>query len=169
MKQIESKVFIGIRVGYFAFTLLLFLSMSSSIQERLTGILVVNLFGVLLAVVIAKNYEKGKNWARIWMFIANYGGVLMLIRDIVDFSQLTSYSRFETWANLGLVVDVACIIASIYVIVQLHKKKSEFQQAATVQSGDPEEAITKLKNMLDKGMITQEEYEKKKSEVLDRI
>ncbi len=169
MKETESKVFIGIRVGYFLFAFLFFLSMSSSIQERMIGYLVLNLFGVILAVIIAKNYEKGKNWARIWMFIANYGGIIMLIKDIADFSQLTSYSRFETWANLGLFVDVACIIASIYVIVQLHKKKSAFLQTATIKGGDPEEALTKLKSMLDKGMITYEEYEKKKAEVLERM
>jgi len=169
MKQIESKVFIGVRGGSFIFTLMFFLSMSSRIQEKMAVNMVMGLFGVLFAVAIAINYEKGKNWARIWMFIANYGGIVALAKEIADFSELANYSRFKTWVSLGLVLDVAFIIASIYVIVQLHQKKNEFQQAATVQRGDPEEAITKLKNMMDKGMITHEEYEKKKAEVLARM
>jgi CRISPR/Cas system-associated endonuclease/helicase Cas3 len=36
-------------------------------------------------------------------------------------------------------------------------------------STNPEQTLEKLKNMLDKGMVTQEEYETKKKEVLNRI
>ena len=122
MKNFESKVFVGIRVIYAAFAFILLLNFGG----RMTRFFILNVLGIFLASLIAVNYEKGKNWARIWMFIANYGGALLLIKDISDFGKLTSYSRFETWANFGIVVDIACIIGSVYVIIQLHKIKSDF-------------------------------------------
>ena len=171
MKENESKVFVGIRILMAVFILILVVGVNSNrVQEAMTPYLVLNIIGIFVAGFIAVNYEKGKRWARIWMLIASYGSILLMFKDIGDFSKLTSYSRFSGWANFGIIVDIACIIASIYVLVQVHKKRSEFKTKMEKSvSTNPEQTLEKLKNMLDKGMITHEEYETKKKEVLNRI
>jgi hypothetical protein len=170
MKEIESKVFVGIRIAYAAFVVLFLIGIGNSrVTERMIPYLVLNILGIFLARWIAINYERGKNWARIWMFIANYATAIYLVKDISDFSQLTNYSRFAAWGNIGIFFDLVCIGASIYVIVQLHKKKAFFDKAAVSKDDDPERVLEKLKNMLDNRIITDEEYEKKRTEVLERM
>jgi hypothetical protein len=51
----------------------------------------------------------------------------------------------------------------------LHKKKAFFDKAAVSKDDDPEMVLEKLKNMLDNRVITDEEYEKKRTEVLERM
>lgn len=171
MKENESKVFVGIRILMAVFILILVIGINSSrVQEAMAPYLVLNIIGIFVARFIAVNYERGKRWARIWMLIANYGSILLLFKDIGDFSKLTSSSRFSGWAEFGILIEAVCIIASIYVLVQVHKKKSEFETKREVStSTNPEQTLEKLKNMLDKGIITHEEYETKKKEVLNRI
>ncbi len=128
MKEIESKIFVGVRILIAIFIFILMAGIGSSrVSKALTPYMVRTIIAVFIAWFIASNYDKGKNWARIWMLIAGYGSIVLLIKDIGDFSKLTHYRRFSDWANFGIIIDVIAIIASAYVIYLVHTKKNAFE------------------------------------------
>jgi hypothetical protein len=174
MKSIEAKVFVGIRVLIVVFIIIFLIEFDNKrVTEALMPQILIGFVGLAFAILFAVNYDKGKNWARIWMFIANYLSIFVLIKDIADFSKISRYSKFETFANIGLLIDVICIIGTIFVIVKMHQKKpaqyGTTATGATHGTESPDVRLEQLNTMLQKGLITQEDFEKKKEDILKRM
>ena len=174
MENLEGKVFIGIRVLLALFMLAFLISFGSNsrVADTLGPRFIFSLFAVALASWIAVNYGRGKNWARIWMLIAGYFTVVALIVDMASFGDISGRimrSGFGDWINVAMVIDVLCMIGTVYVVVMVHKNKARFVEISAPKSQDPEAVMANLKNMLDKGLITREDFDKKKEEILKQM
>ena len=131
------------------------------------------IWGLVLVYGLAKiinNY--GLNWKSlaIGLIIINliqYIGsliVFLIVRGAISIDLLAILYR--------IIVGVGSSVIFYYGFV-LHlqnKKRSEFKTKMEESSSiSPEQTLEKLKSMLDKGMITLEEYKTKRTEVLNRI
>jgi hypothetical protein len=170
METTEGKVFIGIRVTLSLYMLLFLISIDNSrAWDALSPQLVGSFIGLALAFLIVVNYGKGKNWARIWMLVACYATIILLIRDMTafaDYADRVSRSGLSTWMNIGMVIDGLCLIATLYVLVTVHKSKEKFIALSSPVPKSTEEKLSDLKNMLDRGLITPDDFEKKKGDIL---
>jgi hypothetical protein len=120
MKTLQSKLFVGVRTLYLLLIIILMGALSFA-ADTLAPTLVQSVIGLGLAVLIATNYEKGKNWARIWMLIALYLSVILFFKDIADFSTILEYSDFSHLGSFGILVDVVCIAGSVVAIIKVHQ------------------------------------------------
>lgn len=118
------------------------------------------------------------DWVELWAFLAS--GWAWLILFIIKIA----LSIF-----LGAIIMPIKLLISIYDIIHAHSLSKEVNKKETVESNieivepviqenvknieknndDGIEKIKKLKSLLDEGILTQEEFEKKKNELLSKI
>lgn len=92
-------------------------------------------------------------------------------RAIGDAATADGGAAGTTQAGMGLATGMAAaqMIANTFNQSQSQQQASAPQQAAQPVADDPLAVLTKLKSLLDAGLISQAEYDAKKQEILDRL
>lgn len=99
-----------------------------------------------------------------------FAGAFYLLASIIGFSSLGTFADLVIWASLSL------IFALVFILSGLLKKKTEpiLVESPVVAKDSSDNALAKqklldLKKLLDEGIITEEEFAKQKSKLLDNF
>jgi hypothetical protein len=113
----------------------------------------------IVGVVTRKEAKGGK-----------FAGVLYLLAAIIGFASLGTFTDLVVWSSLSLIFGIIFIFSGILkkkpipVLVDSSNIINESSSNASTK-----QKLVDLKKLLDDGIITEEEYSKQKSKVLDNI
>ena len=68
-----------------------------------------------------------------------------------------------------IIIAIVVIIACIFALIRMNEIDAHDEQSKKYREVNNAEAIRKYKELLDDGIITQEEFDKKKAELLNII
>jgi len=115
------------------------------------------LIGGIVGVVTRKEVKGGY-----------FAGVAYLLAAIIGFSSLGTFADLVIWSSISL------IFAAVFIFSGLLKKKVKpalvgiTNESIEVSDGSSlKQKLTDLKKLLDDGVITEEEFTKQKSKILD--
>ncbi len=119
----------------------------------------------------SKNGENSQKTKKIFLIV--FGVIVILVGIFFMASAEDKYSwdssreSDEKWGTICLVSGVICIlIGIIYKENNFNIIQSKFTKE---NDNNPTTKLEELKGLLDKGVINQEEYDKKKQELLEKI
>lgn len=146
-------------------------SSSSSVSlNSFYGILsiLVLVIGVILCTFGEKKLTKAIGAGMYFTFFAFNIVIFTQVKDLIDSAKSNSSSTYSMVGTTMLLVS--SIFALLLVLVSLFSNSidkgiSEAKKMKGMQT--KEEKLVEIKNLLDKGLITQEEYESKKKDILD--
>lgn len=173
MKTLEGRLWVLLRVVITAFIIIHLSSISRNIGDQTTSLYLTAFIGIALAIFITFNYGKKKYWARIWMLILNYISLVIFIMEVIDILKYSDNPFLSDWIVPWLIMEVIFIITTLFILRRVHSTNpADFIRAPAPTPApveNPETKLEKLNNLLQKGLITQEDYKKKKEEILQKL
>ena len=121
MNTLQGKLFIGVRVLYLGLVIIMMIGIAGA-GAYYSRALIQGFVGLAIAFFLVRNYEKGSNWARIWMMIALYLSTAMYAWDFIEFTKLFQFPGFVGWGALGVIVDLTCITGSVFAVARVHRE-----------------------------------------------
>jgi len=174
MRSTESKIFIATRILYLVFILFGLIALERrSYKELMSEYIFAGVVGVIIAFFLTKNYDEEKIWARNLLVIANVIGIFVFINNIPEVARMARRSRYEVVGNIGVLVYILCLMASFLILIKMYKKSklilSPVFETNTPLTESPESRLENLKSLLDKELITKEEFDQKKQQILNQM
>jgi membrane-bound ClpP family serine protease len=107
-------------------------------------------------------------WTK-YYYASPVAGIIALAFMIVGVISTSNISNVEIYDELLLTLDFIpislCIVGDFWLIVKCRAEKTVLTKNETTSSA---QAIKEYKELLDQGIISQEEYDKKKKQLLER-
>ena len=137
---------------------------------RYVGLGVFGLFGIICGMFAAMGYSFAKAWERDIGESAAGSGVEVFYIYAVVFGVFAFVGLIVFFISFAPIPEEKCLKHAIdyYNKAELNKQRAEARQAANVKKDENANLnkLLKYKELLDAGIITQEEFEEKKKELL---